>query len=144
MNASDRFKPVIKVAANREADAAKKLGQSRQKQQSEETKLQNLREYHAEYMQRFRDAASAGITASQLREYQAFISRLEKTIGEQLVVVQNSSRVVVQKKQAWQQQHIRTRSMDAAMERLQHREQKARDAQEQKMSDEIAQRISRR
>jgi len=143
MSASDRFKPVLKVAENREATAAREFGLSRQKHQAEEDKLNSLREYHLDYMQRFKQAASVGINASQLREYQAFITKLEQAISEQEKVVQNTQRVSVQMKQQWQKTHVRTQSMDKAMNRMKADERRHQESQDQKMSDELAQRIKR-
>ena len=143
MNTSDRFKPVLKVAENREASAARKFGNSRKQQHEEEAKLKNLRDYHAEYLARFHQSASAGINASQLREYQAFIKKLEAAIYEQEEVVRKSQQNTSEHKQQWTEKHIRTQSMDKAMSRIVATEQKQRDAQEQKASDEVAQRISR-
>lgn len=143
MNTSDRFKPVIKVAANREATAARKFGESQKLQHEEENKLANLRQYHAEYMARFQQSASSGMNANQLREYQAFLSKLETAINEQEDVVRRSRDNCTQHKQQWTEKHIRTQTMDKAMNRLKDNEQKQRDALEQKMSDEIALRISR-
>lgn len=143
MNTSDRFKPVLKVAENREASAARKFGQSQKQQHEEEAKLQNLREYHAEYLARFHQSASTGMNAAQLREYQIFIKNLESAISDQEEVVRQSQQNTSEHKQQWTEKHIRTKSMDKAMSRIVATEQKQRDAQEQKASDEIAQRISR-
>ncbi len=143
MNTSDRFKPVLKVAENREANAARKFGQSQKLQHEEEAKLQSLRDYHAEYLDRLKQSASVGISAAQLREYQAFLKNLEKAIADQEEVVRRSQRNTTEHKQKWTEKHIRTQSMDKAMSRIVATERKQRDVQEQKMSDEIAQRISR-
>lgn len=144
MNASDRFKPVLKVAANREASAARKFGQSRRQQLQEEQKLSELRDYHAEYLHRFRESASIGISASQLLEYQAFLKKLETAITEQEEAVRRSRVNCQQHKQRWTEKHIRTQSMDAALERLRASEARERESLDQKLSDEVAQRISRR
>jgi flagellar FliJ protein len=143
MNASDRFKPVLKVAENREAAAARQFGRSQQQQKAEEDKLENLRQYHIDYMQRFREAASLGMRAAQLREYQAFMSKLEKAISEQEEVVKRSQSTTVRMKQQWTATHVKTQSMDKAMNRMVKQEQKQQDAQDQKMSDELAQRLRR-
>ncbi len=143
MSSSDRFKPVLKVAENREASAAKKLGQSQQTQKAEEDKLDNLRQYHLDYMQRFKQAASAGMNAGQLREYQAFLNKLDQAINEQEKIVHNSQKNAVQMKKQWAQTHVRTKSMDKAMSRMKDSERKQQDARDQKVSDEIAQRLRR-
>lgn len=143
MNASDRFKPVLKVAENREANAARKFGQSQKLHREEEEKLQNLRQYHTEYMARFQQTASIGMNASQLREYQAFLNKLEQAINQQEEIVKQSKLNCTEQKQQWTEKHIRTRSMDKAMNRMVDDEQKQKNAQEQKISDELAQRLSR-
>ena len=143
MNASDRFKPVLRVAENREASAARRFGQSKKQCREEEDKLQNLRQYHAEYMARFQQTASTGMNASQLREYQSFLNKLEQAILEQEEIVRQSKLNCSEKKQQWTKKHIRTQTMDKAMDRMVKNEQKQKDALEQKASDELAQRLSR-
>lgn len=143
MNASDRFKPVLKVAENREANAARRFGQSQKLQREQEGKLENLRQYHAEYLARFQQTASVGMNASQLREYQAFLNKLEQAINEQEEIVRQSQLACTQHKKQWTEKHIRTQSMDKAMTRMVKTEQKQEDAREQKMFDELAQRINR-
>ena len=143
MNSSERFKPVLKVAENREASAARKFGLSQKQQHEEETKLENLRQYHAEYLAKFQQSASTGMSAGQLREYQAFLSKLELAITDQEEVVRRSKQTSYQHKQEWTKKHIRTQSMDKAMGRMIADEHKQQEALEQKMSDEVAQRIGR-
>jgi flagellar FliJ protein len=143
MNASDRFKPVLRVAENREANAARRFGQSKKQCREEEDKLQNLKDYHAEYMARFQQSASVGMNASQLREYQAFLNKLEQAILEQEEIVRRSKQNCSEHKQQWTQKHIRTQSMDKAMDRMVKNEQKQEAAQEQRLSDELAQRLGR-
>lgn len=143
MNASDRFKPVRKVAANREASAARQFGKSQQQHREEADKLENLRQYHAEYLARFQESASNGMNASQLREYQAFMSKLEQAIADQEQIVRQSQQNCTEHKARWTEKHIRTKVVDKAIDRMEKTEQKARDAQEQKISDELAQRLGR-
>ena len=143
MNSSERFKPVLKVAENREASAARKFGLSQKEQQEQEGKLENLRQYHAEYLSKFQQSASSGISAGQLREYQAFLCKLEQAIAEQEEVVRKSKQISYEHKQEWTEKHIRTQSMDKAMGRMVADEHKQQEALEQKMSDEVAQRIRR-
>lgn len=143
MNSSDRFKPVLKVAASREANAARRFGESQKQHREEANKLESLRQYHSEYMTRFQQTASSGMNASQLREYQAFLNKLEQAILEQEEIVRRSKLNCTEHKQQWAAKHVRTQTMDKAMDRMVKSEQKEKDAQEQKVSDEIAQRITR-
>ena len=94
-------------------------------------------------MARFQQSASDGMNATQLREYQAFLHKLEQAIIEQEEILRQSQLNCDEQKQQWAKKHIRTQTMDKAMNRMVDNEQKAQDAQEQKISDELAQRLSR-
>ena len=136
MNASDKFRPVLKVAENREQSAARQFGQSQKRRKEQEAKLENLKQYHLEYMERFRQCASNGMHAVQLREYQLFLTKLEQAIAEQEKTVALSQVDCTRQKDNWRQKHIRTQAMDKAMEKMVYKEQQHKDKIEQKAADE--------
>lgn len=80
---SKRFKPVQRVAESRERKAARSFGQSQRLMHDQEARLEELRRYHEEYLQRFRESSQMGMSASQLQEYRAFLEKLEKAIEAQ-------------------------------------------------------------
>jgi small-conductance mechanosensitive channel len=87
MSPSKRLKPVQQVAASRERNAARTMGQARQHLAQEEAKLAQLRQYHQEYLQRFAQVASQGMSANQLQEYRAFLAKLDEAVRQQEKVV---------------------------------------------------------
>ena len=140
MSPSKRFEPVQRVAQSREQKAARELGSSKQHVQDQEHRLEQLKLYHQEYLERFQKAASSGISAAQLQEYRAFISKLELAISEQEKAVLASQQACSDRKQAWQQKHTRSQALGKAMDRFKRAERQARDKREQKESDDRSQR----
>ena len=140
MSPSKRFKPVLRVAESHERKAAHQFGDSQRYMQEQEAKLEELRQYHREYLERFDTASRNGISAGQLREYQAFLAKLELAIKEQEAIVQASEQNRSVKKEAWQQKHIRSKVLDKVMQRYQEEERRAEEKREQKELDEKNQR----
>jgi flagellar FliJ protein len=133
---SQRFKPVLRIAESRERKAAHQLGDSQRNVQEQEAKLEELRRYHKEYLERFDSAARVGISAAQLREYQAFLAKLEMAIKEQESVVQQSQHVCTTHREEWQQKYIRTQALDKVVQRCKTEERNTQEKREQKEIDE--------
>ncbi len=140
MSPSKRFKPVLRVAESHERNAAHQFGDSQRQMQQQEARLGELRQYHDEYLERFNTASRSGISAAQLREYQAFLAKLDVAIKEQEAVVLASSKNRSAKKELWQQKHIRSKVLDKVMQRYQADEQRVQDKREQKETDDNNQR----
>ena len=140
MDTSKRFHPVRRVAQSREQNAARELGNSQRRMQEQEARLEALKRYHDEYLERFRDAARLGISSAQLQEYQAFLSKLSRAIQEQEKIVQSSHRECCDKKELWQQKRVRSQALSKVVERFETAERRAEDSREQKEQDERNQR----
>lgn len=137
---SKRLKPVHRVAESREQTAAKELGDSKRYVHEQEARLEELRRYHAEYLERFHTAAKMGMSALQLQEYRAFLAKLERAIREQEEVIKSGRNVHKFKKDNWQQKHVRTQALGKVIDRYKMAETKAQDKREQKESDDRNQR----
>jgi flagellar protein FliJ len=140
MSPSKRLKPVQQVAHSRETAAARTMGRSHKTLQQEEAKLNQLKQYHEEYLQRFESAAQKGISANHLQEYRAFLGKLDTAIKDQEKVVANSKVDHSSNKDTWRQKHTRTQALNKVAERHLPNEKKAADQKEQKESDERSQR----
>ena len=140
MSPSKRLKPVQRVAETRENKAARHMGISRKTLHAEETKLNQLKDYHQEYLHRFESAASKGMSATQLQEYRAFLSKLDKAIKQQEGVVANSKFDHSSKQNDWRKKHTRTQALNQAVKRFQKQEKATAERNEQKESDERNQR----
>ncbi len=137
---SKRLRPVHRVAESKEQTAARELGDSTRYVHQQEARLEELRRYHAEYLERFHSAAKMGMSALQLQEYRAFLSKLERAIREQETIIKDGLNVHRFKKDNWQQKHVRTQALGKVIDRYKHAETKAEDKREQKELDDRNQR----
>jgi len=137
---SKRFKPVQRVAESREQKAAKAFGQSQKLMQDQQTRLEELRQYHKEYIQRFQKTSQMGMSVAQLHEYRAFLAKLETAIEAQEKIVLASQQNRTSRKENWQQKHIRSQVLDKVVARYTSQERKSSESLEQKEMDERSQR----
>jgi flagellar FliJ protein len=80
------------------------------------------------------------MSAKQMQEYRVFLEKLDRAIKEQERVVLASKSECVNRKEQWQQKHVRTQALGKVMDRFRSAEQKAVDKQEQNESDDRNQR----
>lgn len=140
MSPSKRLKPVQQVADSREKAAAKQFGDSQRSLNGHKGKLDELRQYHHEYMERFQKAMQNGISSAQLQEYRAFIAKLNEAIRQQEQVVASSQQDRSSKQNNWQKKHTRVMALGKVVERYKKEEAKTADKKEQSEADERSQR----
>lgn len=140
MSPSKRLKPVQRFAASKEQKAARIMGQAKKSLQQEEAKLEQLKQYHQEYLERFRKMAAEGMSSTQLQEYRAFLAKLDEAITQQQEVVTASSVNHRSTRTFWQQKHSRTQALNKAVDRFSEQERKRADRHEQKENDDLSQR----
>ena len=136
MAPSKRFRPVHRVAESRERKAARELGESQKKMREQQDRLAALKQYHKEYLERFRGAAQVGLSVPQLQEYQAFLKKLEAAIREQEKILHLSHRECSGRKDAWREKHVKTQALGMAIDRFRLAEQKIMDSREQRETDD--------
>lgn len=140
MTDSERFKPIQRIAEKKERDAATVFGKSLQAREAAKRRLEELRQYHAEYLARFTRATQSGIGAARVREYQVFIDRLELAIVEQQRILSDSEHRVDDSRAQWRGKYTKARAVDNAVDRMKAEEQRLREKREQKDTDERNQR----
>ena len=140
MTDSERLKPLQHVAAVRERDAARSFGESARRLQEEEDRLEELKRYHAEYLERFRALQQQGMTVAQLLEYQAFLAKLQAAVGHQEGVVRLRQTEAARQRADWSDRRTRTKALDRAVENLAEAELKAGERNDQKSLDDRNQR----
>jgi flagellar protein FliJ len=89
--------------ANKETDeAAKKLGIALRAGEEAEQKLELLTQYRDDYATRCQSTLSAGISTTQLNNFQVFMQKLEHAIAGQQKVVADARLRIAQARAAWQ------------------------------------------
>ena len=136
---SKRFKPIQKITSQRERKAAAALGESLQRRKAAEHRLDELRAYHAEYLERFARATSNGLSSTQILEYQVFIGKLETAISQQEGIVIQSQQDCDSSKTQWRGRYTKSKAVQNAVERMRETERKGKERTEQSESDERAQ-----
>ena len=140
---SNRFKPVHRVAKNKEDRAAKQLGISQQSVLEAEKKLQELHNYRSDYLAQYEIAGQAGMSAARLQEYQTFLSRLNDAIRHQEALVRAGHADRRSKQDQWLHRRTRSEALGKVLERYVDAERKQQEKVEQKETDEHAQRSHR-
>ncbi len=141
MALSARLQPVKRVADTRERDAAREFGDAQRLLQAQHDKLDQLKEYHREYVGRFHEAARGGISASRMMEFRSFISRLEQAISQQEDELVRARENNDRARAAWQQKQSRSKALGKAVERHQAHERRQADKKEQAEQDERSQHV---
>lgn len=136
MAPSDRFKPIQKIAATKERKAAAALGDAIKQRDAAEKQLQDLKQYHADYLEQISRSAQQGITGARLHEFQVFLDKLELAISEQEKLVHQAEAACVSSKQTWAGTYTKKQAMGNAVNRMKEQELHQREVNEQKIIDD--------
>lgn len=142
MTRSKRMQPVVNVTANREREAAKRLGECQQRIHAAEQRLAELIKYREEYTQQF--ASGGSLNTARLQDYRAFLNRLNQAVDQQGHQVAQVSHECEGLRQRWLALHVRAQALDKVVERYRGEERSEQDKREQKDSDEHANALNER
>jgi len=138
MKRSQRMAPVLKYEQFKEDQAAQTWSDAQMRLFQEQQKLQQLQEYVQGYHDEVGLVSGQATTALRIRNYHAFISRLNMAIEQQQQQVNLVQAEVQQLEQQWLQQYGSRKGMEKLVGKYQTAELIAEDKQEQKEQDELA------
>ncbi len=144
MTRSERMAPVQQVLEKGEQARARELGEGQNRLVDAEKKLEELRTYHGEYMQAFRKRAEDGTSITKLRDFQAFLARLEQALAQQEKAVAAARDQVANQRRNWQGAARQVKAVESVVDRWRSVEARADDQREQKETDERAQQTALR
>lgn len=101
-------------------------------------RLSELQRYRAEYLTGFAGRAATGIAGAGIRDYQAFLARLDEAIGQQQQIVLRAEAELDFERQRWRDAAVQVRAMEAVGERWRREEEREAARLEQGESDERA------
>ena len=143
MKRSERMQTVERVVSDVEKKRAEALA-ARERHVTEcESKLQELESYQKSYAEQFHTRAGAGIGAAGLRDFQTFMLRLGEAVKQQTQLVAKAKADRDAERTVWQHAAQRKEAVGGLVERWQVEERKLQDKQDQRDTDERAQRIRR-
>jgi len=144
MKRSERMAPVQRVLGSVERDRAKDLGAAQKVLGEAEARLQDLKQYHADYAGSFQQRAKVGQSAMALRDFQVFLERLQEAIRQQEHVVAQAREGLAGSTGRWQGAAQRVKAIDTVVDKWQQDERRSAGRLEQKDADERAQRSAAR
>jgi len=136
MRHSESFRPVAMVAKERERNAACQLGQNLSASRQQQQQLDELISYRKQYAKNYHDAASAGMSSVQLREYQVFLARLDAAIVQQRKQLSISHEHCENSQTHWQSMRNHSDMIEKLLENKRALERKQREDLEQKENDD--------
>jgi flagellar FliJ protein len=107
-------------------------------------RLAELRRYRDEYASGFEGRAAAGIGGAGLRDYQAFLARLDEAVRQQQQIWMRAEAELEFERQRWRDAAVQVRAVEAVGERWRADENREAARREQGESDEHANSISYR
>ena len=138
-----RLAPVIEMAERAEREAAMQLGHCQGLLSQARVKLGELEQYRGDYQQQWISEGQRGVSGQWLMNYQRFLSQLETAIGQQRQSVAWHGNNLDKLRVVWQQRHARLEGLRKLVQRYQEEARLSADKREQKLLDELAQRIRR-
>ncbi len=126
------------LAEHRSHAAARNLALLNSQGERSEEKLRLLEAYLQEYRARLEESVREGLDGERLRNYLAFISRVERAIAEQSAEVDKDKARIEQGKQRWQEEERQRKTFETLIERRSREIKLARARREQSQNDEFA------
>lgn len=136
MTKSNRVKPIVKIAQNREHAAARVFADSQRVLQEREQRLAEVCRYRVEYLENYQARGRSGMSAQQMRTYRNFLHKLDMAVEQQEQLVHVAQCELEQQKARWMEKHVRTQALDNMRTRYITQEQRDVQRVEQKESDE--------
>ena len=143
-NRAARLAPVVEMAARAEREAARMLGRCQGQLTQAEMKLGELERYRSDYQQQWIEEGRRGVSGQWLMNYQRFLSQLESAIGQQMQSVNWHRDNLDKARGAWQQRYARLEGLRKLVQRYLDEARAAEDKREQKLLDELVQRLPAR
>ena len=137
MQKSERMQVLVNLSQRKEDEVAKALAKDQARLQHDQQKLQELKDYAAQYDQ---ERNLLGLSPYLTTNYQHFVNRLQQAIQQQDQQVKRSQQQVTMSMKRWQNARAKTKGMDWLKDKSVREELNIESKQEQKQIDEFANR----
>jgi len=137
------LQPLHDLANDRLEVATRRLAQLKQRWQAEEDKLAQLQGFREEYRRRLGEAVSAGLDMTRMRDFHAFIAKIETAIRQQMTEIERSKAEWEQGQRVWLEERRKLKTYDVLKERHLRTERLRENRVEQREQDEHARKTLR-
>lgn len=129
---------LLDLTQQRFSDAERRLQQANALLQAEQQKLNVLQTYRREYEQKLLNAQQGGLSVTQWRDFQLFISKLDTAIDQQQTSVQHATDFAHSAREQWDEQRKKLKGFETLADQHRRAEDLRESRREQKQSDEFA------
>ncbi|MBK5530753.1 flagella biosynthesis chaperone FliJ [Pseudomonas sp. TH06] len=138
-----RLAPVVDMAEQAEKTAVQRLGYFQGQVKVAESKLADLHAFRLDYSEQWIVRGSTGVSGQWLLGFQGFLAQLDTAVDQQrqsLVWHQNN---LDKAREEWQQAFAKVEGLRKLVQRYREEAQRLEDKREQKLLDELSQRLPR-
>jgi flagellar protein FliJ len=129
---------LIDLAQSRTDDATRRLGGLTTQCNQIDTQLLVLVQYRDEYCRRYEASVKNGISATDWRNFQEFLAKLDKAIAQQQQALLHAKNGLEAGQQAWHSARRTLKSYDTLSQRRVRTEREREAKRDQKETDEYA------
>ena len=138
-----RLAPVVEMAEKAEKTAVLRLGHFQGQVRVAESKLADLEAFRLEYQDQWIVRGSSGVSGQWLLGYQGFLAQLGTAIDQQRQSLNWHQNNLNKARDTWQQAFARVEGLRKLVQRYRDEAQQLEDKREQKLLDELSQRLPR-
>lgn len=140
---SSRLAPVVDMAERAEKTAVQRLGYFQGQVRLAESKLGDLERFRGEYQQQWIERGTKGVSGQWLMGYQGFLNQLETAVDQQRQSLLWHQNNFEKARDSWQQAYARVEGLRKLVQRYIDEARALEDKREQKLLDELSQRLPR-
>lgn len=137
------LQPLVELSADRVEAAERKLQSLDADRRQARDKLAQVEAYRVEYRERLRNSLGQGMNVVQVRDYQAFLTRLDAACEQQKAEVETREAAYLAGQKEWLEQRRRKQAFDALATRHAKAENVRENRAEQRLQDDHAQTMLR-
>ncbi|WP_248768080.1 flagellar export protein FliJ [Pseudomonas sp. MWU12-2345] len=138
-----RLAPVVDMAESTERTAVQRLGYFQGQVRVAQSKLEDLERFRLEYQEQWIQRGSLGVSGQWLLGYQQFLTQLDTAVGQQRQSLAWHQNNLDKAREAWQQAYARVEGLRKLVQRYVDEARHLEDKREQKLLDELSQRLPR-
>ncbi|GGP26223.1 flagellar export protein FliJ [Silvimonas amylolytica] len=132
-----RFALLLTLSREQREEAARLMQNAAARTETARQKLIQVEDYRSEYRARLTQSGQGGMTVTQWRDFQLFLSRLDEAAAQQKTEVERLQREYDKLKSAWQECEKKVKAFETLETRHNQSEIKREARQEQKLVDEF-------
>lgn len=139
MTRSKRMSTVHGFVSDKANRIARDFAQAREEFEFQQQRLEQLVNFRQDYQSQLSETGAKGMGAFRLRDYNAFISRIDTAIQEQRERTYRAEQYAETKRREWLEQQTQATAIEKVVDRYRDQERRDAERRDQRNTDELAQ-----